>query len=272
MSDNNQDNQQTPNTELPAGAASEEKVNQETPKEEGQAPEQGKKPEEGKEKQEQPEKPKKDRLNRRFSELTAHKRAAQAEAQSVRELIRDVTGEEPPKPSDFKTQAEYDDAMADLRQKLASYKAMEKKAERTINNIDQEYMETLGQGWQDKVTEVSTSIKDWQAVVSAARVPLTPELTMAIMESDVGPQIAYHLAKNPEEAYEIAGLSPIGQARRIGQLESKIQSGGMKPPEIPVSQAKPPVAPVLGDGAKPKPNLGNNMTLEEYRRARGLIK
>lgn len=272
MSDNNQDNKQAENLETPAGAAGEEQVNKETPKEEG-TPGEGKKPEEGKEKQEQPEKPKKDRLNRRFSELTAHKRAAQAEAHSVRELIRDITGEEPPKPSDFKTPEEYNAAMAELREKVAPYKAMEKKAERTIDNIDQEYMTTLGEGWAEKVAEVSATHKDWQAVVSAAKVPLTPELTMAIMESEVGPQIAYHLAKNPDEAYEIASLSPIGQARRIGQLESKIQSGGIKPPEVPVSKAKPPVAPVVGDGAKPKPSLGGNYSsVDEYRRARGLIK
>jgi signal recognition particle GTPase len=238
------------------------------------APAEGEKGKEndGEKKPEEPARPKRNRYQERLSEITAQRRHAEKDASGTRELIREITGEEPPKPSDFKTEDEYRAAMAELRQKLAPYKAMEDKTTRTLSKLDQEYMNTLTDAWSTRVAEVTKEFTDWQAVVSAAKVDLTPELTMAIMESDVGPQIAYHLAKNPDEAHEIASLSPIGQARRIGQLESKILTGGIKPPEVPVSKAKPPVAPVKGDGAKSKPDLGANMSLEEYRRARGLIK
>jgi hypothetical protein len=47
--------------------------------------------------------------------------------------------------------------------------------------------------------------------------------TMAEMlpESEVGPQIAYHLARNPKESARVAGLSPTEQARYFGRIEAK---------------------------------------------------
>lgn len=271
MLDNNQDNQQAQATEKTpdnAQAASEAKVDEQKTGDEGQPGKEenkdGKKPEESR--------PKRGRLQERLGEITAKRRYAEADAASTRDLIREITGKEPPKQSDYKTPDEYNAAMAEYRQVLAPYKAMQTKAERSINNVDQEYMETLGQAWDERISEVSQTHKDWREVVSASKVPLTRELTMAIMESDVGHEIAYHLAKNPEEAYDLIRLSPTGQARRIGQLEAKIQAGGIKLPQVPVSKAAPPVVPVSGEGAKPKPNLGSNMSLEEYRRARGLVK
>lgn len=272
MADNNQDNQQPENAK-PAGENPEGEVKQPISKEEGTPENGGEEDKEGKP-EEKPEdkRPRKNRFQERFNEITAKRRVAETDAGSVRDLIQDITGESVPKPSDFKTAEEYNAAMAELREKLAPYKAMQAKSERTIQSIDQEYMQTLADSWEEKAADAAKEISDWRTVVSAAKIPMTQELTMAVMESTVGPQIAYYLAKNPDEAFDILSLSPVGQARRIGQLESKIQAGGIKPPAPPVSQAKPPVAPVNGDGAKPKPNLGSNMSLDEYRRARGLIK
>lgn len=272
MSDNNQDNQQAQPPEKTPDAAqadTEAKVNEQKTDDEGQDTgkeenKDGKKPEESR--------PKRGRLQERLGEITAKRRFAEADAASTREIIRELTGKEPPKPSDFKSTDEYNSALADYRQALAPFKAMQVKAERNISSVDQEYMQTLGQSWDERIADVTQTHKDWRDVVAASKVPLTPELTMAIMESDVGHEIAYHLAKNPEEGYDLLRLSPTGQARRIGQLEAKIQAGGIKPQPVPVSKAAPPVVPVSGEGAKPKINLGANLSLDEYRRARGLIK
>lgn len=42
----------------------------------------------------------------------------------------------------------------------------------------------------------------------------------ALIDSDVGPQVALHLATHPEEAARIAALSPVSQLRAVGKLES----------------------------------------------------
>ena len=202
MSDNNQESKQaqaTENVTEAAKPAEGAKVHEEVAASEKQGEQgkenEGKKPEETR--------PKRNRYQERLGEITAKRRLAETDAGSVRELIREITGNEPPKASDFKSEDEYRTAMAEFRQKLAPYQALKDKSERTLQNIDREYMQTLADGWDDRVAEVSKDLKDWRDVVSASRVPMSQELMMTIMESDLGPEIAYHLAKHPDEASEL---------------------------------------------------------------------
>lgn len=46
-----------------------------------------------------------------------------------------------------------------------------------------------------------------------------PIVALGIRDSEVGTDIAYHLAKNPEESRRIAGLNNLEQAREFGRLE-----------------------------------------------------
>ena len=66
----------------------------------------------------------------------------------------------------------------------------------------------------------------------------------AIREAgDKGPLIAYHLAKNEDEAKRIAGLSPTRQVAAIVALEEKIT----KPAKAP-SKAPAPITPAGKSG------------------------
>lgn len=72
----------------------------------------------------------------------------------------------------------------------------------------------------------------------------------AIKESELGPEIAYHLGKNPEESYRIYGLSTVAQAKEIGKLEAKLANN---PPEVKkVSNAPEPINPVGSRAQSPK--------------------
>lgn len=52
--------------------------------------------------------------------------------------------------------------------------------------------------------------------------PLSETGAHFLADSDVGADLAYYLATNVKEAKEIAGLSPIAQAKRLTKLEVKI--------------------------------------------------
>jgi preprotein translocase subunit SecA len=62
-------------------------------------------------------------------------------------------------------------------------------------------------------------------------------LTDAILTSDRGPEVAYHLAKNPALAERLNRLSPIAAAREIGRIEAALEKSS------PGTTRKPPPAP-----------------------------
>ena len=66
-----------------------------------------------------------------------------------------------------------------------------------------------------------------------------------VMESDVGPQLAYHLAKHPSIANKINNLPPLQAAKEIARLEDTLSQTSTKATKAPA-----PLTPVKG-GAGP---------------------
>jgi hypothetical protein len=96
----------------------------------------------------------------------------------------------------------------------------------------------------DEVVMESAKAGEWE---------LTPVVGELILESDLGPQIAYFLATNPKEASKIAKLSPARQAAWFGQKEAELSSGKAdagkgNAPAFKPSKA-PPLLPNRGRGA-----------------------
>ena len=72
-----------------------------------------------------------------------------------------------------------------------------------------------------------------------------------VMESDLGPQLTYHLAKNPSVANKLNSLSPLQAAKEFARLEDTLS----KPSKA--TQAKPPItSPKGGAGPSVDPNTG----------------
>lgn len=92
------------------------------------------------------------------------------------------------------------------------------------------------EGWNKRVA--AADIPDFHDVVAASDVPMTSIMQQAIMESENGPKLAYHLATNPADAERIAGMTPIGAVRALTLIEE-----GFKKP-VAVSKATPPITPV----------------------------
>lgn len=75
--------------------------------------------------------------------------------------------------------------------------------------------------------------------------PLSRTMGELIFESDVGHEIAYHLASNPKEARRVAGLTDTQQAAYFGRLEARFSSPAdakteAKQPPVKVPKAPPP--------------------------------
>lgn len=77
--------------------------------------------------------------------------------------------------------------------------------------------------------------------------PLSADLGKLILDSEQGPDIAYHLASNPKEAWRVFRQTPMEQAAYFGRLEAKFastsvaKSKGQKDPATKTTKAPPPL-------------------------------
>ena len=76
--------------------------------------------------------------------------------------------------------------------------------------------------WTKRIAAATVEMPDFEDVLASSDVPMTPPMQQAIMESDVGPKLAYYLANHPDEATDIASMSPIGAIRALGRLEERL--------------------------------------------------
>lgn len=96
--------------------------------------------------------------------------------------------------------------------------------------------------------------------------PLSEHLGKMLVDSDVGDDIAYHLATHPEEADQVHRQTPLEQARYFGRMEAKFTAGQSaatgetagKTVETRTPKAPPPVTPARGSDGKFSPSASTN--------------
>lgn len=98
---------------------------------------------------------------------------------------------------------------------------------------------------REEVARVAYS--DFDDVVYNPQVPITEAMAAAIQHSDRGPDLAYFLGKNPQEAARIAQYSPFLQAKELGRLEAKLPDR----PAPAQTEAPAPIPAAKPTGGKP---------------------
>jgi chromosome segregation ATPase len=213
------------------------------------------------------------KLERRFSEITKQREEARKEAQQEREARQALEArlaalennsqpkkaefvDEKPQPSQFSDAFEYAEALAEYTadkriSEMKQQEAQAKEAEQRQKVITQ---------WTAKVEAAKQSLPDFDDIVASSDVIVNDDIRDAILESDVGPQILYHLAENDEVAKKIAGLSPKQALREIGKLEARFEAKpeAEKPAPIVRSKAPAPIQPIRGGKNTPDVPLDSN--------------
>lgn len=247
-------------------------------------------------------KDKKGKLNERFSELTAARKAAEekavaaeAKARSEREARETAESErnalkakyEPvkadpdpePQPSQFADVGEFTKALkewtSDNTRREDARKAQEERATKE--------RESIGKAWSERQAAYKAANPEYEKTISESTVKVSDVVRDAIIESEAGPQILEHLAKNPDVADKI-GQMTVGRAlKEIGKLEGKFGSpdkeakAEVRNAVAEISKAPAPITPLRGANA-PVNNLKGtdefHGTFEEYKakRAAGKIR
>ena len=191
------------------------------------------------------------KLEKRFSELTKQREEARKEAQREREqreslenrlkeleeraTPRPVEVQEnvKPQPHQFNDAFEYAEALAEWSTEQALINRDKQEAERRA----QEERNKVLDSWNKRLNEAKADLPDFDDMVASSDVVVSDHIRDAILESDVGPQILYHLAENPDLADKLNSGSPISALRQIGRLEAQFERK-----EAPVAETKPSVA------------------------------
>jgi outer membrane biosynthesis protein TonB len=212
----------------------------------------------------------------------------------------------------FKAQAEFLQAqLAQQQQQKASPTGQQEQVpQRAAYNSDEEYVDALAEfkiakrfealtrqqqeqaqrGALDKfntrTAEAKKAYDDYDEVVQAASFhPLFatnqyPHVTETVMSSEVGADLIYYLADNPEEATRIANMRPNQAVKELGRIESYIEmalegkttAGSAVKAKAPVTKAPAPYSSPKGTGGTTKKtiydkNLSNKEFLELWNKS-----
>lgn len=148
----------------------------------------------------------------------------------------------PPKREDFASYEEYLEAKADFRI-AQTLTGLEQKA---VEARRAQAVEQRESTWQERQAAAAKKYADFEDVALADDLAITPVMAEAMKDSEMGPDVAYHLGKNPAEARRIAMLHPAAQVREIGKIEARLEA---KPLTRQASKAPPPIDPIGGSSA-----------------------
>lgn len=235
-------------------------------------------------------------VQKRIDELTSNWREAERRAESERQeklrllaLVekggkpeeRPVVNEDPepqrPAREAFGTIDEYVAALADYADAKSSWSsrhavadALAAEKQKVEQGQIEEGQKQARDAYAKRVEKATEEFPDYKAVAESPDVLVSVPMAHAILHSEHGPKIAYHLGKNPEEAKRISLLSPPVQLMEMGLLVARISAPAAKAEPAPAPQQKPavsaapkPIKPLetKGDQAEKTPE---NMSTEEY--------
>ena len=206
------------------------------------------------------------KLEKRFSEITKQREEARQEAQRERQARVDLEQrlaaleqqrqpqqqsyiDQEPQPSQFADAFEYAKALAEF----STEKALAERDRQVAQAREQEAQQKIIQSWAQKVQDAKAELPDFDDLVASSDVVVNNAVRDAILESDVGPRILYHLAENNDLAKKIASLSPNAALREIGKLEARFEVKPETKQTAPVvrSKAPAPIQPIRGGQGQP---------------------
>lgn len=214
--------------------------------------------------------------------------AAAAEAKALREEREAIAKErdalkakyEPPKSDVLGPEPQMDQftSVPDFlkaRDEWVADKTRKEDAAKAAGERQAKEAEAVAKSWQERQAAFMKETPDYAETIEASAVKVSDQVQQAIIESEVGPQILHHLAKNPEIAEKWADLTVARVLREFGKLEASLTKSESK--ETPkttiaeISKAPAPITPLKGanPGSGLKMDAAGNWTgtYEEFKAA-----
>lgn len=220
-------------------------------------------------------------VQKRLDELTRLRHEAQREAEHWREMaMRNQPKNQPrSEPSiDIGEEPTLENRDFDVERYTKDWAKWdrEREAKQAAQVKAQQAAAERQQKFQQDAAAFAAQHPDFHQLVNSPYLRITDAMVEAITESDAPAAVAYHLAKNPQEAEKIAGLSAAGIGRAIAKIESQLSSEAPRQPTQKTVTNAPPPPTTLSGNKTPTKKL-EEMTMAEYaahrtqeRQAKGL--
>jgi hypothetical protein len=220
--------------------------------------------------------PTKSRAQERIEELALERRVAvdaaeywrQQALQNMRLPVQPETPAATPEPKleDF----DYDGEKWQAAWKTWQASSIEKTVAGTIEQTlrerqSRERQQQIETEWEARRTAFRAKVPDYDVTTANPNLPITPAMAKVIKSSDRGPEIAYHLGKNPVEAARIARLEdPVEQAEALGRLYNRVVTS----PAPPKTTSAPPPPTAGKAGASPGVPLDAIESVDDWMKRR----
>lgn len=213
-------------------------------------------------------------VQKRINELTYKHREEQrqrlaAEARIAEFEAREAKAKEPaPEVDKRKTLADfnfdevlYEDYLEDRVTKRASETASKQATERATKAVEERELKKAQEttaaeraaNWKTRADTFAKDHPDFVERVYGPDLSFTDAVAELLADSELGPQLAYHLAQNPDELSRIARLSPAAAGREIGKLEVKLTPAEVPKPEPDADETARAQDPPATTKAPPPP-------------------
>lgn len=179
--------------------------------------------------------------------------------QQLREALQSAPKEEPKRES-FRDDDEFIRAQIEHRAEQRATQLLEEQRRRQEHERQQST-------YSEKAEKAAEKYEDFDIVMERlGRMPIPDQTAEAMAEfiadSEIGPDVAYFLGKNPAKAREFASMSPVKAAKELIRIEKEL-SDSSKPHQ---SSAPKPLTP--SKGAASPDGLHPGLSDEEWIRRR----
>lgn len=196
----------------------------------------------------------KGRLQGDIDRLTAEKRQLERDVQTKRDEAQRIArqlAEQKDDPNDHAAATRRAVKEERLEQVGESYK----QAVADLNAKRAQTFESKIEDARERIPDLEIALKDFM------RLPVSEAAADLIAESDRTAEIAYFLAKNPNEAHRIARLPNHLQGAEIARIEAKVSSA----PAARKTSNAPPPPPMINGTSSPASKTPAEMSVDEMK-------
>jgi hypothetical protein len=144
-------------------------------------------------------------------------------------------------------------------------KRIETGVAQAVQTVQQNQTEaTRRAAFESRLAAFAAKTPDLGVVLGNPNLPqLHKDAASLVVDSELGPQIAYHLGKNTDLAARIARQTPAQQAASIGRLEAQLSIAKPQKNTTNITRAPNPPTPTSGRGNTPSVDP-SKMTTKEW--------
>lgn len=185
---------------------------------------------------------------------------AQVETERLRNGASKPEAGKAPQETDFNGDyAAYERATRQFEVEQAIRRVRDEDTQRSMQERSAELQREKAALYRERAAEAKSSIPDFEKVLEAARgVQVRDDITDFILDSDKGPTLAYHLAKNPDQLRDLNGKTPTAALRELARIEARLSTPAPKRQ----TSAPAPISAISG-GAAARPDI-SKMSMDEY--------